>query len=64
MTEIIDAAIQENTRRQTTRSVSIFNGEFSFLVHCFFIQTGRAGSHCKSINSSELKLNRPNPPSV
>ena len=27
------------------------------LVHCFLIQTGRAGSHCKSIASSELKLN-------
>ena len=28
-TEIIDAAIQENTKRQTTWSVSIFNGELS-----------------------------------
>ena len=27
------------------------------LVHCFLIQTGRAGSHCKSIASSELRLN-------
>ena len=27
------------------------------LVHCFHIQTGRSGSHCKSIASSELKLN-------
>ena len=26
-TEMIDAAIPENTKRQTTRSVSIFNGE-------------------------------------
>ena len=24
---------------------------------CFLIQTGRAGNHCKSIASSELKLN-------
>ena len=27
------------------------------LVHCFLVQTGRAGSHSKSIASSELKLN-------
>ena len=26
------------------------------LAHCFLIQTGRAGSHCKSIASSELSL--------
>lgn len=29
ITEIIDAAIPENTKRQTTWSVSIFNGELS-----------------------------------
>ena len=29
VTEIIDAAIPENTKRQTTWSVSIFNGELS-----------------------------------
>ena len=29
ITEIIDAAILENTKRQTTWSVSIFNGELS-----------------------------------
>ena len=28
-TEIIDAAIPENTKRQTTWSVSIFNGDLS-----------------------------------
>ena len=28
-----------------------------FFLHCFLIQTGRAGSRCKSIASSELKLN-------
>ena len=30
---------------------------FFSLVNCFLIQTGRAGSHSKSIASSELKLN-------
>ena len=29
ISEIIDAAIPENTKRQTTWSVSIFNGELS-----------------------------------
>ena len=29
ITEIIDAAIPQNTKRQTTWSVSIFNGELS-----------------------------------
>ena len=29
ITEIIDAAIPENTKRQTTWSVSIFNGDLS-----------------------------------
>ena len=29
ITEIIDAAIPENTKRQTTWGVSIFNGELS-----------------------------------
>ena len=29
ITEIIGAAIPENTKRQTTWNVSIFNGEFS-----------------------------------
>jgi len=29
VTEIIDAAIPENTKRQTTWSMSIFNGELS-----------------------------------
>jgi len=30
---------------------------FLFLVHCFLIQTGRAGGYYKSIASSQLKLN-------
>ena len=63
ITEIIDAAIPENTKRQTTWSVSIFNGELSKTkFFASFLGNSRsllspAGSHCKSIASSELKLN-------
>ena len=35
----------------------LFSFVFLYLVHCFLIQTGRAGSHCKSIARSELRLN-------
>ena len=35
----------------------LFSFVFLGSLYCFLIQTGLAGSHCKSIASSELKLN-------
>lgn len=42
ITEITDAAIPENTKRQTTWSVSIFNGELSKIFSSLFSHSNRS----------------------
>ena len=43
ITEIIDAAFPENTKRQTTWSVSIFNGELSKTEFFASFHSNRSG---------------------
>ena len=47
ITEIIDAAIPENTKRQTTWSVSIFNGELSKIEFLQLLFSAAVALFCK-----------------
>ena len=47
ITEIIDAAIPENTKRQTTWSVSIFNGELSTIEFLQLLFSAAVALFCK-----------------
>ena len=58
-TEIIDAAIPKKKKKKKKKKTHKKGNhlECLFSMVSFLIQTGWAGSHCKSIASSELKLN-------